>query len=153
MAKPEYKGQEFLYLVEVPGTDPETDPATKYRVFNQTGGSTTSEAGEVELNTKDKTGSDYANITQNISIEGVLTQGDEAIKHIKKAQRMKQFVNITEVNTRTGDAETGSYMITSFERSFGNAEFATYTIEGALNGDITEENLTDIPDGAPGEIV
>lgn len=147
----EYRGEEFIYLVEVPGADPEVDPSEKLRAFNQTGGSTSSEADSIDLDTKDKTGSDYGSVTQSVSLEGVLTENDQAIAHIKKAQRQKQFVKITELNTRTLDAETGSYMISSFERSFGNGEFATYSLEASLNGGITEETLTEVPEGAPNE--
>jgi len=143
----EYRGEEFLYLVEVPGDG--TNPAEKYRLFNQTGGSTTTEADSIDLSTKDKSGSDYGNVTQSISIEGVLTEGDEAITYIRQAQRQKKFVKIIEVNTRTLDTEEGMYMVSSFERSFSNGEHATYTLEGSLNGDVTEGTLSELPDGAP----
>lgn len=145
----EFKGEEFLYLVEIPNGS----GSTEYRLFNQTGGSTTSEADSIDLATKDKTGSDYGNVTQNVSIEGILTEGDEAVKYIKKAQRDKEFVKITEVNTRDLSTERGNYMISSFERSFSVGEHATYTIEGALNGPIEEGELSTIPDGAPGSNV
>lgn len=141
----EYRGDEFLYLVEIPGDEGETG---EHRLFNQTGGSTTSEADSIELATKDKTGSDYGNITQNVSIEGILTKDDPAIKYVKKAQRDKKFVKIVEVNTRDLSTESGMYMISSFERSFSAEEHATYTIEGTLNGSIKEGELSTLPDGA-----
>ncbi|MEW8987676.1 MAG: phage major tail protein, TP901-1 family, partial [Bacillus sp. (in: firmicutes)] len=82
------------------------------------------------------------------SLEGILTEGDPFIDYIKKAIRQKKFVEIYEINTRTKKAEIGNYMISSFERSFGNAEFATYTLSGMLNGEVTEETLTEVPVGA-----
>lgn len=145
----EYKGEEFLYLIEVPGTG----GTVEHRLFNQTGGSTTSEADSIDLATKDKTGSDYGNVTQNISIEGILTEGDDAVSYIKKAQRRKDFVKIIEVNTRDLSTESGDYMISSFERSFSVGEHATYNVEGTLNGAIEEGDLSDLPEGAPGSNV
>src|SRR5699024_1183394 len=105
----EYKGDEFLYLVEIPD-----ESSTKnYRLFNQTDGNTDIEAESIELDTKDKTGEDYGKVSQSISIEGILTEGDEAVRYIKKAIRQKRFVKIIEVNTRTLDTEEGAYMISS----------------------------------------
>lgn len=143
----EYLGEEFLYLVEIPG-EGET-AAANFRFFNQTGGSTSTEADAVELDTKDKTGSDYGKVTQSISIEGILTEGDEAVAYLKKAQRQKKFVRIIEINTRNKETETGLYMISSFERGYANGDFATYTIEGSLNGNIKEGTLEELPEGAP----
>lgn len=143
----EYRGEEFLYLVEIPGD--ETNPAENFRLFNQTAGSTNSDADSIELDTKDKSGSDYGTVTQSISIEGILTEGDDGISYIEQAQRQKRFVKIIEVNTRNLETKEGSYMISSFERSFSNGDHATYSIEASLNGSITEGVLTEIPDGAP----
>lgn len=139
----EYKGSEFLYLVYV------DDEAKEFRIFNQTDGSSDSSADEIELDTKDKTGSDYGKVTHTISIEGILTEGDEAIKFIKKAQRQKKFVKIIEVNTRTDETEEGMYMLTSVGMSYSNGDYATYTVDAALNGSITEGTLEDVPEGAP----
>jgi len=141
----EYKGDEFLYLVEIPD-----ESSTKnYRLFNQTDGNTDIEADSIELDTKDKTGEDYGKVSQSISIEGILTEGDEAVRYIKKAIRQKRFVKIIEVNTRTLDTEEGAYMISSFGRTFSNGDYATYSIEGSLNGEITEGTLQEVPEGAP----
>lgn len=139
----EFKGDEFLYLVEVP------DELNPFRLFNQTGGSTDSEADAIELDTKDKTGSDYGKVTQSISIEGIITKDDTAAEYIKKAQRKKEFVRIIEVNTRSKETEEGYYMITSFSRSFDNGDYATYSIGAELNGGITEGTLEELPEGAP----
>lgn len=141
----EYRGSEFLYLVEI-----EDDSSTSnFRLFNQTDGNTTSDADEIELDTKDKSGSDYGSITQTISIEGILTVGDDAIDYIRQAQRNKKLVKILEVNTRKETKEEGMYMISSIDRTFSNGEYATYSIDATLNGAITEGSLTDIPEGAP----
>lgn len=140
----EYRGEEILYVVEV-----EDDVGTKLiRPFNQTGGSTSISADEIELDTKDRTGSDYGKITQTISLEGIISEGDDFIDYIKGAIRGKEFVKIYEVNTRTNKAEFGMYMISTFDREYGNGDFATYTLDGSLNGNVTEETLTTIPDGA-----
>lgn len=141
----EYRGAEFLYLVHVPDSDAE------YRLFNQTDGSTDTETSEIELDTKDKTGADYGSSSQSISIEGIITEGDDAYDYIRKAQRNKQFVKIIEVNTRTKETEEGAYMITSISRSYSNGEYATYSIDATLNGSITEGELDDVPEGAPDE--
>lgn len=141
----EYKGEEFLYLVEVVAED---GTKVEHRLFNQTSGSTSSEADSIDLSTKDKSGSDYGNVTQSISIEGILTDGDPAVNFVKKAQRDKEFIKVIEVNTRTEKTESGMYMISSFERSFAVDEHATYNIEASLNGTLKEGVLTDLPEGA-----
>lgn len=138
----EYKGDQFIYAVE--------QSATVIRPFNQTGGSTSIEADSVELDTKDKTGSDYGKVSQSVSIEGIMTVDDPFIPFIKAAIRAKEFVKIYEINTETKAAESGMYMISSFEQTFANGDFATYTLEGTLNGVINAETLTVVPDGALG---
>lgn len=141
----EFKGEEFLYLVHIPDDDED------FRLFNQTDGSTTTDADSIELATKDKTGSDYGDVTTDLDIEGILTDGDDAIKYIKNAQRSKKFVKITEVNTRDLETESGYYMISSFGRTYTHGDYATYSISAALNGSISEGTLTELPDGAPEE--
>lgn len=141
----EYKGDEFIYAVAI---NDESTGETIIRPFNQTGGSTTIEADAVELDTKDKNGSDYGSVSQSVSLEGILTDGDEFIPFIKNAIRSKEFVKIYEINTRTLEAESGMYMISSFERSFANGDFATYTLEGSLNGVVNAETLSEIPAGS-----
>src|SRR5690625_3640654 len=91
-----YKGEEFIFLVEI-----ETDGGTEIvRPFDQTGGSVSSTADEIEIATKDRSGADYGDITQTISLEGNITEGDPFIKAIKKVQREKKYAKIYEVNTR-----------------------------------------------------
>lgn len=143
----EYRGDEILYAVEI------KDDAGKklIRPFNQTGGSTSLSADEIELSTKDKTGSGYGKITQSVSLEGIITEGDEFVDYIKAAIRGKEFVKIYEINTRTKESESGLYMISTFDRDYSNGDFATYTLDGALNGEVTSETLTVIPEGAPAE--
>src|SRR5690625_7182550 len=110
-----YKGEEFLYLVETV-----TETGTELiRPFDQTGGGTSISADEIELDTKDRSGSDYGKVTQTISLEGNITEGDPFPDYIKKAMRNKEFVKIYEVNTRTKEAEYGMYM-RSEERRVGN---------------------------------
>lgn len=140
----EYRGAEFLYLVQVPGSE-------DFRLFNQTDGSRDREAAEIELDTKDKTGADYGAITQTISIEGIITEGDDALDYIEEAQLDKKFVRIIEVNTRNMTTQSGAYMITSISNSYSNGEYATYTIDATLNGSITKGTLDVLPDGAPDE--
>lgn len=142
----EYRGEETLFVVEI-----EDDAGTKLiRPFNQTGGSVNIAADSIELATKDKTGSDYGDVTQEISLEGIITEGDPFVQEMKRKIRNKEFVKIYEVNTRTNEAEFGMYMISAFDRDFAHGEFATYSLTGSLNGDVTEETLTEIPEGAPG---
>jgi TP901-1 family phage major tail protein len=139
----EYRGEEILFAVAIPG---ETE--TIIRPFNQTSGSTSISADSIDLDTKDKTGSDYGKVTQEISLEGVISEGDPFVDFIKGAIRGKELVKIYEINTRTKESEWGMYMISSFEKSFGNGDFATYSLSGSLNGDVTEQTLVTIPTGA-----
>lgn len=140
----EYRGEEILYAVTIPNEDGDT----LVRPFNQTTGSKNLSADSIDLSSKDKSGSDYGNVTEEVAFEGIITEGDPFPDYIQQAIRNKQFVEIYEINTRTKKAEKGNYMISSFEKSFGNAEFATYSLNATLNGTTTEETLTTIPDGA-----
>ena len=140
-----YKGEEFLYLVETV-----TETGTELiRPFDQTGGGTSISADEIELDTKDRSGSDYGKVTQTISLEGNITEGDPFPDYIKKAMRNKEFVKIYEVNTRTKEAEYGMYMLTTFDREYTNGDLSTYTLDGTLYGNVCTATLTEIPDGAP----
>ncbi len=141
----EYKGEETLFAVEIEGSG----GSTLIRPFNQTGGSVNIAADAVELATKDKTGSDYGDVTQEVSLEGIITEGDPFVDEMKKKIRAKQFVKIYEINTRTNEAEYGMYMISAFDRDFAHGEFSTYSLSGSLNGEVSEEELTEIPEGAP----
>ena len=140
-----YKGEEFIFLVEI-----ETDSGSQIvRPFDQTGGGISSTADELEIDTKDRSGSDYGKVTQTISLEGNITEGDPFPKAILKAQREKKFVKIFEVNTRDLTAEYGLYMISSFDKEYSNGDFSTYSLSGTLFGEICETTLNLIPDGAP----
>lgn len=156
MAAPERKGKETLYLVDIPPAT-EGGAVTTVRLFNQTSGSRSIEADEIELNTKDKTGSDYGAVTETVSIEGIITDGDTGVKYIKDAIRNKVLVTITEVTLRQENGaypvEKGLYMLSSIELSYENEDYSTYSIEAALNGAIQTATIATIPDGAPdGEI-
>lgn len=142
----EYRGEEILYVVEI---EDEVDGEILIRPFNQTGGSTNITADSIELSTKDKSGSDYGDVTQEVTLEGIITEGDPFIDAMKNKIRNKEFVKIYEVNTRTKKAEYGMYMISAFDRDFSHGEFATYSLTGTLNGGVVEEQLTEVPEGAP----
>lgn len=141
----EYKGEETLFVVEI---DDEVG-TTLVRPFNQTGGSSNISSDSIDLSTKDRSGSDYGNVTQEVSLEGIITEGDPFVDAMKKKIRAKEFVKIYEVNTRTKETEYGMYMISAFDRDFAHGEFATYSLSGTLNGEVMEETLTEIPEGAP----
>ena len=141
----EYKGEETLFVVEIEGDD----GTALHRPFNQTGGSVNIAADSIELSTKDKTGEDYGDVTQEVSLEGIITEGDPFVDAIKAKIRAKEFVKIYEVNTRTKEAEFGMYMISAFDRDFAHGEFSTYSLTGTLNGEVSEETLTEIPEGVP----
>jgi TP901-1 family phage major tail protein len=141
----EYRGDEILFVVAIPN---ETSGETLARPFNQTAGSTSISADSIDLDTKDKSGSDYGKVTREISIEGVISEGDPFVDYIEEAMTSKEFVKIYEVNTRTKKAKHGLFQVSSFERSFGTGDFATYSLSGTLNGKLSEETLTEIPEGA-----
>lgn len=144
----EYKGEDTLFVVEIEG---EGGADTLHRPFNQTGGSVNISADSIELSTKDKSGEDYGDVSQTVSLEGVITKGDPFVDAMKKTIRAKEFVKIYEVDTTTKKAEYGMYMISAFNREFTHGEFATYSLEGTLNGDVKEETLTEIPEGVGDE--
>jgi TP901-1 family phage major tail protein len=143
----EYNGDDFLFAVVIPDEAGGTE--TTARVFNQTDGGRTIEADSVDLSTKDKTGSSYGAVTESVSLEGVLTQDDPAIPFIENAIRGRRFIEILKINSRTLDAERGSYMLSNFEDTYSNGEFANYSLEASLNGSVTKETLTEVPEGAP----
>lgn len=156
-ASPEFKGKETLYLIDIPQTD--VTSSKTVRLFNQTSGSRSIEAGEIELKTKDKSGSDYGDVTQSVSIEGVSTEGDEALEYIEEAIINKRLVKIHEVSLRSATTtsfktKSGTYMLSSVELSHENEEFSKYSIEAKLNGSLSKGTISTIPTGAPnGEIV
>ncbi|WP_332606871.1 phage major tail protein, TP901-1 family [Bacillus spizizenii] len=140
----EYRGDEFLYAIK--GAD------GLMRPFNQTDGGTTRSFDSIDLDTKDKSGADYGKETQEISLEGIITEGDDFIEYMDDKLDKKEFVEIYEINTRTKTAKAGDYMISSFEKKYGNGDFATYSLSGTLNGKTRKETLIEIPTGADGQI-
>lgn len=145
----EYKGDDFLYLLEINSDEPESKKS--HRFFNQTDGSRSISADDIELSTKDKTGSDYGSVTEEISIEGVLTQDDPAIEFVVDAIRGKKLVRLIRVDTKSEKTEEGFYKLNNFEQSDSSGEFATYSIDAKLNGKIEKGELTELPEGAPEE--
>ena len=140
-----YKGEDTIYLVEV-----KTDTGKELvRPFDQTGGGTSLSSDDIDVSTKDRTGTEYGDVTQTVSLEGEIAEGDIFIKATKKAIRNKEFVKIYEVNTLTNEAEYGFYKINSFDLEYPNGESSTYSLEGSLFGNVTEITLTEIPEGAP----
>src|SRR5699024_12017277 len=101
-----YKGEEFIFLVETV-----TDDGTEIiRPFDQTGGSVSSTAGEMVIDTTDRSGSDYGKVTQTISLEGNIKEGDPFPIYILNEQWSKEFVNVYDVNTRALETEYGVFM-------------------------------------------
>lgn len=140
-----YKGEDTLYLVEI-----ESDNGKELvRPFDQTGGGTSLSSDDIDVSTKDRTGTEYGDVTQTVSLEGEIAEGDPFIKAMKQAIRNKKFVKIYEVNTLTKVAEYGFYKVNSFDLEHPNGESSTYSLEGSLFGKVTEITLTEIPDGAP----
>lgn len=144
----EYRGSDFLYVVEIPASVA-GGTATTHRPFNQTDGSHSIDADDIEISTKDKTGSDYGDTSESISFSGLLTEGDPAVDYLQTAIRERRLVRIIKVNTRTSEAESGLYKLNSFGRDFGNGDFATYSIDATLNGAVEPITLTTVPAGAP----
>lgn len=138
----EFKGEEFIYAV---GDAKEG----LMRAFNQTDGSHDISADTIELDTKDKTGTDYGKVTESHSLEGILTEGDPFVDYIKNAIRNKELITVHLINTRTLEAEKGKYMISSFNRGYSNGDFATYSLDISLNGDVVPVKLESVPEGAP----
>src|SRR5690625_1473423 len=137
-----YKGEDTIYLVDLGDG--------LIRPFDQTDGSTSFDIEELEVSTKDRTGSDYGDVTETRSFEGELVLGDPFINAIKKAMRNKQFVKIYEVDLITNEAEYGMHMISNFDLSYSNGDFATYSLDATLFGNTHETTVTEeeIPEGA-----
>ncbi|MDZ5608561.1 phage major tail protein, TP901-1 family [Bacillus pseudomycoides] len=147
---PEFKGAETLYLVDIPQPDGKNKMV---RFYNQTSGSRSIEASEIELKTKDKSGSDYGDVTQSTSIEGICTEGDEGLDYVEEAILNKVLVRIHEVNLRSQNGQfrvkSGTYMMNSLELSHENEEFSKYSIELKLNGNLSKGTISTVPEGAP----
>ncbi|MCC2538891.1 MULTISPECIES: phage major tail protein, TP901-1 family [Bacillus cereus group] len=149
---PEFKGAETLYLIDIPQADGKTVKTVRF--FNQTSGSRSIEAGEIELKTKDKSGSDYGDVKQSTNIEGICTEGDEGLDYVEEAITNKVLVRIHEVSLRSATAsafkvKSGTYMLNSLELSHENEEYSKYTIGLKLNGKLAKGTLSTVPGGAP----
>src|SRR5690625_2175245 len=136
-----YKGEDVLYFVDLGDG--------LIRQFDQTGGSTSITSDDLEVSTKDRTRDDYGDVTEERLFEGDLVYGDLFIKGAKQAISNKRFIEIYEVNFITNEAEKGIHKINTFELSYDHGDFATYTLDAALFGDVEEIELTEIPEGAP----
>jgi len=136
-----FKGEDTLYLVDAGDG--------LMRPFDQTDGSTSFDIDELEVATKDRQGTDYGDITEVRSFEGQLVKEDPFIPAIKDAIRNKRFVEIWEVNVVTKEAEKGMHMISDFEMTHAHGDFAEYSLEARLFGEVTTEELEEIPEGAP----
>src|SRR5699024_6579161 len=108
-----------------------------------------SSADEIEIATKDRSGADYGDVTQTITLEGNITEGDPFPKYIIKAQRNTEYVKIYEVNTRDLTAEYGRSMITAFDKDYSNGDLSKYSRGRTLFGDISVTELTALPESAP----
>jgi len=136
-----YKGEDFLYLVDLGGG--------LMRPFDQTGGSMSITSDDLEVSTKDRTGVDYGDVTVEVSFEGDIVKGDPFIDEVEKAILNKRFVEIYRVNIDTNNAKKGIYKINSFELGDDHGDFATYSLDATLFGELEEIELTEIPEGAP----
>lgn len=143
------RGDDFLIAAVIKDA---TDKDTMVRPFDQTDSSHSVEADEIEAASKDRTISDYGKVTETRSFEGLMAEGDPFPAAALKKLRNKEYIEIYEINKRTKEAEKGTYMITSFEKTASTGEFATYSLEVKLSGLVTTEKLTTIPPGA-GETV
>src|SRR5690625_6450284 len=112
-----YKGEGIVCLIEAEDG--------VIRAYDQTGGSTTIEADELDVSTKDRSGRDYGEVTESRSFEGELVYGDPFVDVIKAAMRNKKFVKVYEVNLKTNKEEYGMHMFSNFERDDVNGNFVT----------------------------
>src|SRR5690625_7323998 len=86
-----YKGEDFLYLVEI---EDELGQGMLVRPFDQTGGSTSMSADEMLISTKERSGSDYVDTTQTVSFEDQIVFDVTCIKGMKENIRNRRFINI-----------------------------------------------------------
>jgi TP901-1 family phage major tail protein len=139
------KGKDIVYAVRVPD---EGGTATTLRVLYQTSGSRSKERDEVDVSTKDISGSAYGLKTETISFEGLMSADDPALQALEDAIDNAKYLEILEINVNTMKATVGKYMISSFEVEYPGDDNATYSLEASLVGDTTEETLTTVPAGA-----
>ncbi|MDV6040362.1 phage major tail protein, TP901-1 family [Bacillus sp. SM-B1] len=142
-----YRGDEYIIAAMI--KDP-ADPLKKklVRPFDQNEESHSIEADEIEAESKDRTINDYGKVSETRSFGCTLSEGDPFYPAAKSAIRNKEFIEIYEINKRTKEAEIGTYMLTSFERSSSTGEFVSYSVETKLSGKTRTEILPEIPKGA-----
>ncbi|MEK0286561.1 phage major tail protein, TP901-1 family [Caldifermentibacillus hisashii] len=139
------KGKDIVYAVRVPD---EGGTATTLRVLYQTSGSRSKERDEVDVSTKDISGSAYGLKTETISFEGLMSADDPALQALEDAIDNAEYPEILEINVNTLEAKVGKYMISSFEVEYPGDDNATYSFEASLVGETTKETLTTVPAGA-----
>src|SRR5690625_5437967 len=84
-----YKGEDVLYLVDLGDG--------LIRPFDQTGGSTSISSDDLEVSTKERTGVDYGDITEERSFVGDLVHSETLIKGVKQAIRNKCVIEYYDV--------------------------------------------------------
>lgn len=139
------KGKDIVYAVRVPD---EGGTSTTLRVLYQTSGSRSKGRDEVDVSTKDISGSAYGLKTETISFEGLMSADDPALQALEDAIDNAKYPEILEINVNTMKAKVGKYMLSSFEVEYPGDDNATYSFEASLVGDTTEETLTTVPAGA-----
>lgn len=138
------KGKDVVYAVRIP-VDEES---TTLRVLYQTSGGRSKSRDELEVSTKDISGSAYGDKTETISFEGLMSVDDPALKALEDAIDNAEYPEILEINVNTLEAKVGKYMITSFEVEYPGDDNATFSVEATLQGETSTETLTEVPAGA-----
>jgi len=138
------KGKDKIFAVRVP----DGELGNVLRVLYQTSGSRSKSRDEIEVSTKDISGSDYGNKTETISFEGLMAKDDPALEALEKAIDDGEFVEILEIDINTLEAKVGKYMISTFDVEYPGDDNATYSIEASLVGETKTETLTEVPEGA-----
>lgn len=137
------RGGDKVFAIRLNATNGQT-----LRVLYQTDGGRDITADEVEINTKDIDGTDYGTVTEEVNFEGYVGREDPALDALKADLRGKKFAEILEINVNTLEAEVGRYMISNLSFGFPDKESATYSFTAKLTGNITQETLIDVPEGA-----
>lgn len=139
------KGKDIVYAVRVPLEGGSEDTL---RVLYQTSGSRSKERDELEVTTKDISGSAYGEKTETVSFEGYMSTDDPALEALEDAIDNAKYAEILEINVNTLKAKVGTYMISSFEVEYPGDDNATYSFEATLIGETSEETLVEVPAGA-----
>lgn len=138
------KGKDVVYAIRV-----NVDESTStLRVLYQTGGSRSKSRDEIEVSTKDISGSSYGDMTETISFEGLMSTDDPALQALEDAIDNAEYPEILEININTLEAKVGKYMISSFEVDYPNDDNASYSFQATLIGNTTKETLAEVPEGA-----